>query len=152
MTRIPMNKNPRSAGTEKFIKIQLDKYKSSKPNNLLTKIKAYKFLNLPRASQSYLVGFAQSHLLAYPTPISLTYAWSFGSLAGLSLIIQMITGLFLSSHYVADTNLAFYSIEYIMRDVPNGWLLRYVHSNGASMFFIVVYAHMIRGLYYGSYM
>jgi quinol-cytochrome oxidoreductase complex cytochrome b subunit len=112
----------------------------------------YKIVNLPRMTNNYWIGLLLSHILTYPTPVCLTYAWSFGSLAGLSLIIQMITGLLLSSHYVADTNLAFYSIEYIMRDVPNGWLLRYVHSNGASMFFIVVYGHMVRSIYYGSYM
>jgi ubiquinol-cytochrome c reductase cytochrome b/c1 subunit len=111
-----------------------------------------KFVNLPRLSTDYIIGFILSHLWNYPTPICLTYAWSFGSLAGLSLVIQMISGLFLSTHYLADTKLAFYSVEYIMRDVPYGWLFRYVHSNGASMFFIVVYGHMVRGLYYGSYM
>jgi len=141
--------NPRIA---QFVKLQKSKYQVRERTKTIHRIQNYKIINFPRLNKGYLLSFLQSHLLAYPTPISLTYAWSFGSLAGLSLVIQMITGLFLSSHYVADTNLAFYSIEYIMRDVPNGWLLRYVHSNGASMFFIVVYAHMVRGLYYGSYM
>ena len=142
--------------TEKSLFAQklIEKYKKTDARLVqpLNKFKQYKIINFTRISANYIVGFVLSHLLAYPTPISLTYAWSFGSLAGLSLVIQMITGLLLSTHYVADTKLAFYSIEYIMRDVPNGWLLRYVHSNGASMFFIVVYAHMVRGLYYGSYM
>ena len=88
----------------------------------------------------------------YPTPSAINYAWSFGSLAGLSLVIQVFTGVLLSMHYTADINLAFTSIIYIMRDVNHGWLLRYTHSNGASMFFIVIYAHIVRGLYYGSYM
>ena len=92
------------------------------------------------------------HIIHYPTPISLTYAWSFGALAGMCLVIQLITGAFLSIHYTANVDLAFLSVEYIMRDVPYGWFFRYAHANGASMFFIVVYAHIFRGLYYGSYM
>jgi ubiquinol-cytochrome c reductase cytochrome b subunit len=103
-------------------------------------------------TKNYLFSFIASHLVYYPTPISLTYAWSFGSLAGITLVIQMISGIFLSMHYTANIDLAFSSIEYIMRDVNNGWLIRYIHANGASMFFIVVYAHVCRGLYYGSYM
>ena len=103
-------------------------------------------------NKSYLFAFLDSHLIHYPTPVSLTYAWSFGSLAGLCLVIQIVTGLFLAVHYTADMKLAFQSIQYIMRDVPNGWFVRYTHANGASMFFIVVYAHLFRGLYYGSYM
>ena len=109
-------------------------------------------LNLPRANSNYLFGFLDSHVIHYPTPISLTYAWSFGSLAGICLVIQMISGIFLAMHYTPNIELAFNSVEYIMRDVPNGWLIRYIHANGASMFFIVVYAHIGRGLYYGSYM
>jgi ubiquinol-cytochrome c reductase cytochrome b subunit len=105
------------------------------------RIATYSFLN-----------FLASHLLYYPTPIALTYAWSFGALAGVCLIIQFISGILLSIHYTANIELAFDSVEYIMRDVPNGWLIRYIHANGASMFFIVIYAHIFRGLYYGSYM
>ena len=107
--------------------------------------------NATRITKSYLPAFFINHLVYYPTPISLTYAWSFGSLAGITLVIQMITGVFLSMHYTANIELAFKSIEYIMRDVPNGWLIRYIHANGASMFFIVIYGHVCRGLYYGSY-
>lgn len=92
------------------------------------------------------------HIIHYPTPICLTYAWSFGALAGMCLVIQLITGAFLSMHYTANINLAFLSVEFIMRDVPYGWFFRYAHANGASMFFIVIYAHIFRGLYYGSYM
>lgn len=109
-------------------------------------------LNLPKRSTVFLFDWLHSHLFQYPTPISLTYAWSFGSLAGLSLVIQIISGVFLSMFYVPHVDYAFNSIEFIMREVKNGWLIRYIHSNGASMFFIVVYAHMCRGLYYGSYM
>ena len=109
-------------------------------------------LNKFRWNKNYLLGFVDSHLIHYPTPISLTYAWSFGSLAGICLVIQILSGILLSTHYTANIDLAFSSVEYIMRDVPNGWFIRYVHANGASMFFIVVYAHIFRGLYYGSYM
>jgi quinol-cytochrome oxidoreductase complex cytochrome b subunit len=103
-------------------------------------------------TNNYLVSFIDSHIIHYPTPINLTYAWSFGSLAGICLIIQIISGLFLATHYIANMKLAFNSIQYIMRDVPNGWFIRYIHANGASMFFIVVYLHLFRGLFYGSYM
>lgn len=78
--------------------------------------------------------------------------WSFGSTAGLCLVIQIITGIFLAMHYTPHIDLAFSSVEHIMSDVNNGWIIRYLHANGASMFFIVVYSHIFRGLYYGSYM
>ena len=91
------------------------------------------------------LGFISNHLIYYPTPISLTYAWSFGFLAGMCLLTQMISGIFLAMHYTPHVDLAFSSVEYIMRDVPNGWFLRYVHANGASMFFIVVYLHVFKG-------
>ncbi|WP_142847305.1 cytochrome b/b6 [Telmatospirillum sp. J64-1] len=87
----------------------------------------------------------------YPTPKNLNYWWNFGSLAGLVLVIMIATGLFLAMFYTPHTSLAFDSVERIMRDVNYGWLIRYMHANGASMFFIVVYIHMFRGLYYGSY-
>jgi quinol-cytochrome oxidoreductase complex cytochrome b subunit len=119
----------------------------------ISKVKSVLPLNIPRIwTKNYLVSFIASHLVYYPSPITLTYAWSFGSLAGVTLVIQMVSGIFLSMHYTANIDLAFSSIEYIMRDVRNGWLIRYIHANGASMFFIVVYAHICRGLYYGSYM
>jgi ubiquinol-cytochrome c reductase cytochrome b subunit len=118
----------------------------------LNKFKMLLPLNLPRINKNYLYALVASHIVYYPGPISLTYAWSFGSLAGICLVIQIISGLFLSMYYTADINLAFSSIEFIMRDIKNGWLIRYIHANGASMFFIVVYAHICRGLYYGSYM
>jgi quinol-cytochrome oxidoreductase complex cytochrome b subunit len=116
------------------------------------KVKALLPLNLPRVNKNYLFDLLDSHLIHYATPITLTYAWSFGSLAGICLVIQMISGIFLAMHYTPHIDLAFSSVEYIMRDVNNGWLVRYIHANGASMFFIVVYAHIARGLYYGSYM
>lgn len=88
---------------------------------------------------------------SYPTPKNLNYFWNFGSLAGLCLVVQILTGLFLTMHYTPQTGMAFDSVEHIMRDVNFGWLLRYIHANGASMFFIVTYIHIARGLYYGSY-
>lgn len=97
------------------------------------------------------VSTLSNHIEGYPTPINLTYLWGFGSLAGMALVIQIITGVFLAMHYAAEVHLAFASVEHIMRDVKGGVALRYIHANGASMFFIVVYIHMFRGLYYGSY-
>jgi ubiquinol-cytochrome c reductase cytochrome b subunit len=87
----------------------------------------------------------------YPVPRNLNYFWNFGVLAGAALMIQIITGIVLAMHYRADTGVAFASVEHIMRDVNGGWFLRYAHANGASMFFIVVYLHIFRGLFYGSY-
>ena len=95
--------------------------------------------------------FINKELGEYPTPKNLNYLWNFGSLAGVTLMIMIITGIFLAMHYVPHVDHAFDSVERIMRDVNGGWLIRYIHMNGASMFFIVVYAHMARGLYYGSY-
>ena len=90
-------------------------------------------------------------LVDYPTPNNLNYWWNFGSLAGFFLVLQIVTGIVLAMHYNPSVDGAFNSIEHIMRDVNYGWLIRYVHMNGASFFFIVVYIHIFRGLYYGSY-
>jgi ubiquinol-cytochrome c reductase cytochrome b subunit len=87
----------------------------------------------------------------YPVPRNLNYFWNFGVLAGLALMIQIVTGIVLAMHYTPAGDLAFNSVEHIMRDVNQGWLLRYAHANGASFFFIVTYIHIFRGLYYGSY-
>jgi len=95
--------------------------------------------------------YVNEHLLDYPAPRNLNYAWNFGSLAGLALVIQIVTGIVLAMHYTPHADMAFDSVERIMRDVNYGWLLRYIHSNGGSLFFIVVYLHIARGLYYGSY-
>jgi ubiquinol-cytochrome c reductase cytochrome b subunit len=105
-----------------------------------------------RWNKESISAFLDSHIIDYPTPINLNYMWSFGSSAGICLIIQVITGVLLGMHYIPHIDLAFASVEHIMRDVNNGWLLRYLHCNGASMFFVVVYSHMFRSLYYGSYM
>ena len=87
----------------------------------------------------------------YPTPKNLNYWWTFGGILTFCLITQIITGLVLAMHYIAHADLAFESVEHIMRDVNYGWLIRYVHANGASMFFLAVYIHIFRALYYGSY-
>ncbi|GGI53887.1 cytochrome b [Oxalicibacterium solurbis] len=93
----------------------------------------------------------KAHLSEYYAPKNFNFLYVFGSLALLVLAIQIVTGIFLVMHYKPDANVAFASVEYIMRDVPWGWLVRYMHSTGASAFFIVVYIHMLRGLLYGSY-
>jgi ubiquinol-cytochrome c reductase cytochrome b subunit len=95
--------------------------------------------------------FLNRELRQYPTPKNLSYAWNFGSLAGIILLIMILSGLFLAMNYQPSTDKAFDSVERIMRDVNFGWLLRYIHANGASAFFVVVYLHIFRGLYYGSY-
>jgi ubiquinol-cytochrome c reductase cytochrome b subunit len=87
----------------------------------------------------------------YPVPRNLNYFWNFGVLAGAALAIQLVTGIVLAMHYASNSGVAFDSVEHIMRDVNSGWMLRYAHANGASMFFIVVYTHIARGLFYGSY-
>jgi quinol-cytochrome oxidoreductase complex cytochrome b subunit len=87
----------------------------------------------------------------YPTPRNLNYMWNFGSLAGFMLVVMIVSGIVLSMNYTAHVDYAFASVERIMRDVDYGWLVRYIHMNGASFFFIVVYIHIFRGLYYGSY-
>jgi quinol-cytochrome oxidoreductase complex cytochrome b subunit len=95
--------------------------------------------------------FMNQELTEYPTPRNLSYWWNFGSLAGIALVIMIATGIMLAMQYTPHVDYAFDSIERIMRDVNSGWLLRYLHSNGGSFFFIVVYIHILRGLYYGSY-
>src|SRR5690606_27507049 len=93
----------------------------------------------------------KQHMSEYYAPKNFNFWYFFGSLALLVLVIQIVTGIFLVMNYKPDGDLAFNSVEYIMREVPWGWLIRYMHSTGASMFFVVVYLHMLRGLFYGSY-
>ena len=95
--------------------------------------------------------FLNHELNEYPTPRNLSYWWNFGSLAGIMLVTMIVTGVVLAMHYTPHVDYAFQSVERIMRDVNYGWLVRYLHMNGASMFFIVTYIHIFRGLYYGSY-
>ena len=98
-----------------------------------------------------IITLIQGHVLAFPTPKNLNYWWTFGGILSFCLVTQIVTGLVLAMHYIADADLAFASVEHIMRDVNYGWLLRYIHANGASMFFIAVYIHIARALFYGSY-
>ena len=95
--------------------------------------------------------FSKEHLMDFPTPRNLNYWWTFGAILAIMLVVQIVTGIILAMHYVPSTALAFDSVEKLMRDVNYGWLLRYAHMNGASMFFAIVYIHLFRGLYYGSY-
>ncbi len=96
-------------------------------------------------------GFMHSSFVAYPTPRNLNYWWTFGAILSMMLALQIVTGVILAMHYTPNADLAFRSVELIMRDVNYGWLLRNMHASGASMFFVAVYIHMFRGLYYGSY-
>lgn len=103
-----------------------------------------------RKSNVYL-NLVNSYLIDSPQPSSISYWWNLGSLLGLCLVIQICTGIFMAMHYSSNIELAFSSVEHIMRDVQNGWLIRYMHANGASFFFICMYIHIGKGLYYGSY-
>jgi len=98
-----------------------------------------------------ILGLLNSYMVDSPQPANISYLWNFGSLLGMCLGIQILTGVFLAMHYTPNVDLAFISVEHIMRDVNYGWAVRYTHANTASFFFIFVYAHIARGLYYGSY-
>ncbi len=98
-----------------------------------------------------IISLMHSSFVSYPTPRNLNYFWTFGAILSAMLGWQILTGVVLAMHYAANTGVAFSSVEHIMRDVNYGWLLRYGHANGASFFFIAVYIHIFRGLYYGSY-
>ena len=102
--------------------------------------------------QHSLFQLINAHLIEYPTPSNLTLIWNYGFLAAMCLVTQLLSGIALAMHFTPHVDLAFLSVEHIMRDVNGGWLIRYIHANGASMFFISVYIHIARGLYYGSYM
>ena len=98
-----------------------------------------------------IMGLIHSSFVVYPTPRNLNYFWTFGGILSIMLVTQILTGIVLVMHYTPHVDYAFSSVELIMRDVNWGWMLRYIHANGASMFFVAVYIHMLRGLYYGSY-
>lgn len=109
-------------------------------------------MKISRWTNNLFLNIAHNHLIFYPTPKNLSYTWSFGALSGVCLILQILTGLFLSMHYVPEIDYAFLSVEHITRDVNYGWFLRYLHANGASMFFFVIFFHIFRNLYFGSYL
>ncbi|MCC0050546.1 MAG: cytochrome b/b6 [Rhodobiaceae bacterium] len=98
-----------------------------------------------------LVSLVRAQLYDFPTPKNLNYFWTFGGIAAICLVVQLVSGIVLAMHYTPHVDMAFNSVEHIMRDVNYGWFLRYLHANGASFFFIAVYIHIFRGLYYGSY-
>lgn len=112
----------------------------------------YIFQRMIHIKNNIILNTIYNSFYTYPTPINLNYFWNFGIYSFLCLAIQIATGIFLAMHYIPDINFAFDSVEHIMRDVNYGYILRYVHSNGASMFFIVVYVHIFKNLYYGSYL
>lgn len=105
-----------------------------------------------RVITSLFPSFISNHAITYPTPININYFWSFGALAFVCLFLQLLTGIFLAMHYVPHIDFAFESVEHIMRDVNGGALMRYLHANGASMFFFITYLHIFKGFYYGSYL
>ncbi len=98
-----------------------------------------------------IIGLMHGSFVSYPTPRNLNYMWTFGAILSFMMVAQLVTGIVLAMHFTPHVSLAFASVEHIMRDVNWGWFLRYAHANGASMFFVAVYMHMMRGLYYGSY-
>jgi hypothetical protein len=100
---------------------------------------------------SKLLSIVNSYVVDSPQPSNLSYLWNFGSLLATCLGLQLVTGIILAMHYTPNVDLAFISVEHIMRDVNYGWMIRYLHANGASFFFIFVYLHIARGMYYGSY-
>ena len=108
-------------------------------------------INTKTYTKSTLWSMIQNHAITYPTPTNLNYFWGFGFLSAMCLIIQIVSGIFLAMYYTPHIAYAFDSVEYIMRTVNHGWLLRHTHANGASMFFIVIYCHIGRNLYYRSY-
>nr|YP_010757411.1 cytochrome b [Aconurella montana]WEU77754.1 cytochrome b [Aconurella montana] len=108
-------------------------------------------MNKPLRKSDKIMSIVNNSLVDLPAPINLSAWWNFGSLLGLCLMIQLITGIMLSMHYSANVELAFNSVSHIMRDVNYGWLMRNIHSNGASLFFVCIYLHIGRGIYYGSY-
>jgi ubiquinol-cytochrome c reductase cytochrome b subunit len=110
-------------------------------------------MNFVRLKNSHpLITNFYNSLISYPAPLNLTYFWNFGFYSLICLIIQIITGLFLAMHYTPHIDFAFASVEHICRDVNFGFMMRYVHATGASFFFITVYIHTFRGLYFGSFM
>lgn len=114
-------------------------------------INEYKKINMTLRKSNEFLSIPNSFVIDAPEPSNISYFWNFGSLLGTCLVIQLATGIFLAMHYSSNLDLAFLSVQHIMIDVHYGWLIRYAHSNGAGFFFIFVYLHMARGIYFGSY-
>nr|YP_009531289.1 cytochrome b [Idiocerus laurifoliae]AXY64101.1 cytochrome b [Idiocerus laurifoliae] len=108
-------------------------------------------MNKPMRKKNELIKIINYSIIDLPTPMNLSYWWNFGSILGMCLMIQLISGIMLSMHYTANIEMAFNSVSHISRDVNYGWLIRTIHSNGASIFFMMMYIHTGRGIYYGSY-
>nr|AUR43966.1 cytochrome b [Glomeridesmus spelaeus] len=108
-------------------------------------------MNFPLRKKNSMIKIINFSLIDLPSPINISYMWNFGSLLGLCLMIQIISGLFLTMHYTPNSELAFDSINHIIRDTNNGWLIRSIHANTASFFFIMMYFHMARGIFYSSF-
>ena len=119
----------------------------SGPSTYVPKSAAAKWLE----TRLPIVGLVHSSFVAFPNPRNLNYFWTFGGILAFMLMSQIVTGIVLAMHYTPEASKAFASVEHIMRDVNYGWMIRYVHANGASMFFFAVYVHIFRGIYYGSY-
>jgi ubiquinol-cytochrome c reductase cytochrome b/c1 subunit len=132
----------------KLVLINKNKIRESTKNN--KKIVELKVAT--RENSNIISDTINNHLRIYPTPINITYTWSFGSLVGIVFVIQILTGIFLAMHYTPHVDLAFESIEHIMSDVNYGYIFRNAHANGASLIFILIYLHLGRGLYYLSYL
>ena len=112
---------------------------------------SYLIKNMRFLKSNFIARLINSYLVDSPQPVNISYLWNFGSLLAVCLVLQIVTGIFLAMHYQPHVDYAFNSVEHIMRDVNNGWAVRYTHANVASFFFIFVYAHIGRGLYYGSF-
>src|SRR5215475_6024289 len=134
-----------------------DSYRLNPPSGEVRSMNAHPSYQSKNAFMQWLerrlpiVSLMHSSFVVYPTPRNLNYWWTFGGILTFMLAVQIVTGIVLAMHYTPHVDFAFDSVEQIMRDVSYGWLLRYLHSNGASMFFLAAYIHMFRGMYYGSY-
>jgi len=138
---------PRCGYSNFFIIINIENKEAPQSSNMESPNQRFRV-----RTQHPLLSIINGVLVDLPTPVNISYLWNFGSLLGGCLIIQVVTGIFLAMHYCSDVSLAFNSIAHILRDVNSGFTLKYMHANGASLFFVCVYVHIGRGLYYGSYM
>lgn len=142
-----INKHNIHSGKFSSSLIYSDNFKNSKEIALKTTTQEAQF----RISKLFILNILHNHIVDYPTPKNFNYFYNFGVIAGIILVLQILTGVLLTMHYTPNTALAFLSLEHIMRDVNMGWFLRYAHANGASMFFFIVYLHIARGIFYSSY-
>ena len=142
---------PKQAAAAAAIKILLFLLAYAKKNKVFALAIASNKIKMRLLKSHVLLRLFNSYVVDSPQPANISYLWNFGSLLAVCLIIQILTGAFLAMHYTPNVDFAFNSVEHIMRDVNNGWIVRYTHANVASFFFIFVYMHIARGIYYGSY-